>query len=80
MTASHNPIEYNGMKIVKAGSKPLDDEQDFQVIKKLASVGEFAPEIHNTTQHDRAEMARAAYVQKLLSFVSSAALKPPKSL
>ena len=78
VTASHNPIEYNGMKIVKAGSKPLDDEQDFQVIKKLASVGEFAPEIHNTTQHDRAEMARAAYVQKLLSFVSSAALKPLK--
>lgn len=29
-------------------------------------------------QHDRAEMACAAYVQKLLSFVSSAALKPLK--
>ena len=28
------------------------------------------PGIHNTTQHDRAEMARYTYVQKLLSFVS----------
>ena len=78
VTASHNPIEYNGMKIVKAGSKPLDDQQDFQVIKKLASVGEFAPEIHNTTQHDRSEMARAAYVEKLLSFVNPEELKPLK--
>ena len=25
VTASHNPIDYNGMKIVKKGSKPLSD-------------------------------------------------------
>ena len=25
VTASHNPINYNGMKIVKSGSRPLDD-------------------------------------------------------
>ena len=36
VTASHNPINYNGMKIVKSGSRPLDDEADFKVIKKLA--------------------------------------------
>ena len=29
VTASHNPIDYNGMKIVKAGSQPLDDTRDF---------------------------------------------------
>jgi phosphomannomutase len=33
VTASHNPINYNGMKIVKSGSQPLDDSADFQVIK-----------------------------------------------
>ena len=36
VTASHNPINYNGMKIVKSASRPLDDEADFKVIKKLA--------------------------------------------
>ena len=36
ITASHNPINYNGMKIVKSGSQPLDDQQDFQAIKLLA--------------------------------------------
>ena len=29
VTASHNPINYNGMKIVKSRSRPLDDVEDF---------------------------------------------------
>ena len=37
VTASHNPINYNGMKIVKSASQPLDDAADFQVIKALAA-------------------------------------------
>ena len=36
ITASHNPINYNGLKIVKSGSRPLDDKDDFQAIKTLA--------------------------------------------
>ena len=36
ITASHNPINYNGLKIVKFGSRPLDDKDDFQAIKLLA--------------------------------------------
>ena len=30
VTASHNPINYNGMKILKSGSRPLDDAEDFR--------------------------------------------------
>ncbi len=37
VTASHNPIDYNGMKIAKSQSQPLDDVSDFQVIKALPS-------------------------------------------
>lgn len=36
ITASHNPINYNGLKIVKTSSQLLDDQDDFQVIKTLA--------------------------------------------
>lgn len=39
VTASHNPIDYNGMKIVKSGSRPLDDALDFQPIRALAEAG-----------------------------------------
>jgi phosphomannomutase len=40
--ASHNPINYNGLKIVKSGSRPLDDVDDFQVIKRLAEAADWA--------------------------------------
>jgi phosphomannomutase len=36
VTASHNPINYNGIKIVKSGSRPLDSIKDFEKIKILA--------------------------------------------
>ena len=35
ITASHNPIDYNGMKVVGYSSQPLTD-QEFRGIKKLA--------------------------------------------
>ena len=33
VTASHNPIDYNGMKIVGRGSQPLSDDE-FEAIKE----------------------------------------------
>jgi len=42
VTASHNPINYNGMKVVKACSRPLDDIHDFQVIKMLAGSADWS--------------------------------------
>ena len=36
IAASHNWINYNGLKIVKSGSQPLDDVEAFQAIKTLA--------------------------------------------
>ena len=42
ITASHNPINYNGIKIVKSKSQPLNEETDFKVIKKLAETAVFS--------------------------------------
>ena len=78
VTASHNPINYNGMKIVKSGSQPLDDAGDFQVIKALAgsqgwvSVGKVGKEL------SRSDDAREAYIDRVLSFVDVKALRPLK--
>ena len=41
ITASHNPINYNGMKIVGRGSQPLS-EQEFGRIKALAEESSFS--------------------------------------
>ena len=78
VTASHNPINYNGMKIVKAGSQPLDDESDFKAIKSLAESENWITTDKKGTLLDRAVEARTDYVSKVLSFINTDALKPLK--
>ena len=44
VTASHNPIEYNGMKIVQTKSKPILPK-DFNSIKRIAEKNIFLNQI-----------------------------------
>ena len=78
VTASHNPINYNGMKIVKSHSRPLDDVDDFQAIRVLASSREWASIGEVGNEFDRSGKARKAYVSRVLSFVDVRALQPLK--
>ncbi|WP_323007633.1 phosphomannomutase [Pseudorhodobacter sp.] len=79
VTASHNPMDYNGLKMVKRGSAPLDPKTDMLAIKALATSQNFAPAKPGGTVR-LAKAARGAYVQAVLSFVDVAALKPIKIL
>ena len=38
VTASHNPINYNGMKLVKAGSIPISGDTGLNAIKEKAEL------------------------------------------
>ncbi|WP_296644969.1 hypothetical protein [Roseinatronobacter sp.] len=80
ITASHNPIDYNGMKIVKAGSAPLDSATELAAIR-IAAEAETPPPaaIPGGTYDIRAE-SRAAYVDAVLSFVDTAHLRPLRVL
>jgi phosphomannomutase len=78
VTASHNPINYNGMKIVKSASQPLDDAADFQVIKALASAQDWASPARMGETRDVADAAREKYVDHVLGFVDVATLAPLK--
>lgn len=75
VTASHNPMDYNGMKIVGRGSAPLDPNADMMAIRALAESGAFAPRRAGGRVLD-ATATRAAYVERVLSFVDIAALRP----
>lgn len=75
VTASHNPINYNGMKIVKFNSQPLDNKNDFQVIKALASSQEWESVTVVGQEFECAGEARKAYVERILSFANVSALK-----
>ncbi len=78
VTASHNPINYNGMKIVKSGSQPLDDAADFQVIKALAELQDWASHARVGEIRDVAGAAREKYAYRVLGFVDVATLAPLK--
>lgn len=77
ITASHNPIQYNGMKIVKSKSQPLS-EKEFQDIKRLAEVNNFPTIDFTGSVIDKKNEARNLYLKKILSFVDLANLKPLK--
>jgi len=78
ITASHNPINYNGMKIVKSGSQPLDDKDDFQVIKTLAENQTWVENPFKGLIQDISKEARKKYVWRVLSFLNHPNLKPLK--
>ena len=78
VTASHNPINYNGLKIVKSGSRPLDDLEDFQVIRALAECDIWSDTLRLGVIEDVSLEARGAYVGRVLNFVDVSALAPLK--
>ncbi|MCH8467892.1 MAG: phosphomannomutase [Roseinatronobacter sp.] len=79
VTASHNPMDYNGMKMVRAGSAPLDAATGLDTIRALAEADDFGPETVGQLRDISAE-ARKAYVARVLSFLDMTALKPLKIL
>lgn len=80
VTASHNPMDYNGMKMVRAGSAPLDAATGLANIKALAERNNFPATEALGCITDVSEAARVAYVDRIISFVDIAALKPLKIL
>ncbi len=76
VTASHNPMDYNGLKMVGKGSAPLNPATGFAAVKSLAEADGFGAEKSGGTRADVSVAARAAYVQTVLAFVDVAALRP----
>ncbi|MDR9429063.1 MAG: phosphomannomutase [Salibaculum sp.] len=80
VTASHNPMDWNGMKMVRAGSAPLDAATGLARIRALAEEDRFGPAKPGGSVQDVAEPARAAYVAQVLSFVDLDSLQPLRIL
>lgn len=76
VTASHNPMDYNGMKLVQKGSRPISNDSGLSEIRALAESGIFkaAKRVGSVTRQDM----RAAYVDHLLSYVDISKIKPLK--
>ncbi len=77
VTASHNPIDYNGMKMVRAESRPISADTGLADIRAMAEKNEFggpAAKKGELTQLDNS----AAYTEHLLTYVDVENLSPMK--
>jgi phosphomannomutase len=74
VTASHNPREYNGMKLVGRGAVPLPDA-DFARIRALTEAGVDPDTLPGGGREDRSAV-RADYVAHVAGLVDAAGIGP----
>ena len=67
VTASHNPADYNGMKIVGSGARPISMDSGLQEIKGLAE--QLSSNISSNNSPTAHKNIRPDYIKKILSFV-----------
>jgi phosphomannomutase len=76
-TASHNPAEYNGIKLCLSGAKPVGVDTGLDAIKSMASAG--LPDVDAGDRGTRTEQdLLQAYADHVRSFVDTSALRPLK--
>ena len=76
VTASHNPKDYNGMKLVREDSKPISGDTGLKTIEALAEANDFPAVSARGKRHTLDH--QAAYVERLLGYVDVSTLKPLK--
>lgn len=76
VTASHNPMDYNGLKLVRAGSRPISADTGLADIKRLAEENNFPDITQRGTYKQQSVLGE--YVEHLLSYIDLTKLKPMK--
>ncbi|MGB1558659.1 MAG: phosphomannomutase, partial [Oceanococcaceae bacterium] len=78
VTASHNPMDYNGMKLVRENARPIGSASGLgDIEERVETDTSICPDRRPTlTPLDH----RAAYIDHLLGYVQAEALKPLKVL
>lgn len=74
VTASHNPMDYNGLKMVREGSRPISGDTGLLDIKALAETGVFTDVAQRGST--RQDWNKSAYIKHLLSYIDLSSLKP----
>lgn len=78
ITASHNPINYNGMKLVRENARPISIDTGLKDIQTIAESGEFsAVEQKGVTSEYN---ILPEYIDHLLGYIDVSVLQPMKLL
>ena len=77
VTASHNPLDYNGMKLVRQGARPISGDSGLDAIRDAVCDGRAF--VSAAVGGERIRLTiMADYVAHLLSYVDRAQLQPMK--
>ncbi|MDA8160896.1 MAG: phosphomannomutase [Desulfobacteraceae bacterium] len=74
VTASHNPADYNGMKLVRQGARPVSGDSGLMDIERRAAARQ--PVTAKVKGRRRKIDPRPAYIEHLLGYIEPARLKP----
>ncbi|HKB60707.1 MAG TPA: phosphomannomutase CpsG [Gallionellaceae bacterium] len=74
VTASHNPMDYNGMKFVGRGAVPISADSGLNAIRQLAERDDFTPAERQGTLTRFSILT--PYVEHLLGYIALKNLKP----
>lgn len=77
VTASHNPADYNGMKMVREQAIPISADTGLKDIEARLATGNRAATQPRKGQHDRLDV-HDSYLRRLLAMIDPDALKPLK--
>lgn len=80
ITASHNPIDYNGMKLVREKSQPISGDSGLRDIQCLAEENNFSRSDVNKRGIYTTTSTLGAYIEKLLSYVDFSNFTRPLKL
>ena len=79
VTASHNPLDYNGLKLVGPGARPLTD-QEFKRIRDLTASGDFTAPAAFGARAVAGTPQREAYAAHLADIVDPKSMGAPRIL
>lgn len=80
VTASHNPIDYNGMKLVREASKPISGDTGLREIQSIAENAEFAEVAKSQRGKYTKVSILEAYVDNILDYISFSNFNKPLKL
>ncbi|MFW6340048.1 MAG: phosphomannomutase, partial [Wenzhouxiangella sp.] len=77
VTASHNPADYNGMKMVREQAIPISADTGLKQMEQLVAAESAAPTAPAPGHHGHLDVVDG-YIERLLAMIDRAALKPLK--
>ena len=69
VTASHNPMDYNGMKLVRENAKPISGDTGLRDVQRLAEENNFSPVDQEKRGGYKQISILDAYVEHLMSYI-----------